>query len=58
MVDPFFKLTAQTKRNPSFTSPREARYCEFELNAKLRTPKVCSLKMERGRSGDESLAVE
>lgn len=58
LADPFFRLTVQTKRNPSFTSPSDAKYCEFELNAKLRTPNVCSLRMDSGWSDDESLLVE
>ena len=58
LADPFFKLTAQMKRNPSLTLPRDARCCEFELKARLRTPNVCSVRIESGTSGEESLAVE
>lgn len=58
LVDPFLRLTDHTKRNPSFTSPSDARNCEFELKARLRTPNVCSLRIESGRSDEESLAVE
>jgi hypothetical protein len=48
----------QTKRNPSFMSPREARYWEFGLNARPRTPKEWSVMIERGYSGGASFAVE
>lgn len=53
-----FRLTDQTKRNPSFMSPKVARYCEFELKARARTPKECSVMTVNGTSGGESFAVE
>ena len=57
-VEPERRLTAETKRNPSWISPRDARNCEFGLNASPRTPEVCSVMIERGESGGESFAVE
>jgi hypothetical protein len=58
LADPFFRLIDQMKRNPSFGLPRVAKYCESGLNARLQTPNVCSLRMERGTSGKASRAVE
>lgn len=55
---PVRRLIAQTKRNPSFTSPKVARYCELELKARLRTPNECSVKAVRGISRGASGAVE
>lgn len=58
LAAPVRKLICQTKRNPSFISPRVAKYCELELNARLRTPKECSVKAVRGISRGASGAVE
>lgn len=58
LADPVFRLTAHTKRKPSFTSPRVARYWELGLKETLRTPTVCSVRIDRGISGDASFAVE
>jgi hypothetical protein len=49
---------AQTKRKPSFMSPNVARYWELELNARLRTPNECSVRIVKGTSSDECFAVE
>lgn len=58
LADPFLMLTAQINKNPSFTFPKVARYCESGLKARLRTPKVWSFKIDRGISDRASLAVE
>lgn len=58
LADPFLRLTAQIKRNPSFMVPSVARYWESGLKAMLRTPNVCSERIESGTSGKASLAVE
>lgn len=57
-ADPFLRLIVHTKRKPSFTFPSVARHWELALKARLRTPTVCSFKIERGTSEGESLAVE
>jgi hypothetical protein len=58
LAEPFLRLIAQIKRNPSFMVPKVARYVESGLKARLRTPNVCSESMESGTSGEASLAVE
>lgn len=58
LAEPFLSPMDHTKRNPSFTFPRVAKYCEFELQASARTPNVCSVSMESGISGGASFAVE
>jgi hypothetical protein len=58
LADPFFRLIVQINKNPSFGFPSVAKYCESGLNARLRTPNVCSIKIDRGTSGRASLAVE
>ena len=57
-AEPVFRFTAHINRKPSLTSPSVARYCEFGLNARLRTPNVCSDNIDKGTSSGESLAVE
>jgi hypothetical protein len=54
LADPVLELIAQTKRNPSFISPRVAKYWESGLKAKLRTPKLCSVMIERGMFEESS----
>lgn len=58
LADPFLRLIAQMKRNPSFGLPRVAKYWESGLNARLHTPNVCSFKIDSGTSGKASFAVE
>lgn len=58
LAAPVFKLMAQIKRNPSFVSPKVAKYCELGLNERLLTPKLCSTRMDKGISDGASFAVE
>ena len=52
------RLIDQIKRNPSLGLPSVAKYSESGLKAKLHTPKVCSLRIDKGTSGKASRAVE
>lgn len=52
LAAPFLVFIVQTWRKPSFNVPKLARNFVSALNAKARTPYVCSFRIERGVSDD------
>lgn len=58
LAAPVFALIDQMKRKPSLTSPSVASHCELGLKATQRTPKLCSVRMDRGTSVGAPAEIE